>query len=72
MFLTTSRWLAVRLDAICALFVIAIAFGSLILANSKYCVQARRQYYLPTQVSCHFELKQNKPDQETQLSVKAL
>ncbi|KAM8976173.1 ATP-binding cassette sub-family C member 4 [Pelodytes ibericus] len=34
LFLTTSRWLAVRLDAICALFVIAIAFGSLILAKS--------------------------------------
>ncbi|CAH2223668.1 multidrug resistance-associated 4 [Pelobates cultripes] len=34
LFLTTSRWLAVRLDAICALFVIAIAFGSLILAKT--------------------------------------
>ncbi|XP_063809091.1 ATP-binding cassette sub-family C member 4 [Pseudophryne corroboree] len=34
LFLTTSRWLAVRLDAICALFVIAIAFGSLILSKS--------------------------------------
>ncbi|KAM4699820.1 ATP-binding cassette sub-family C member 4 [Discoglossus pictus] len=34
LFLTTSRWLAVRLDAICALFVIAIAFGSLILAKN--------------------------------------
>lgn len=37
LFLTTSRWLAVRLDAICALFVIAIAFGSLILSKSKLC-----------------------------------
>ncbi|XP_075056002.1 ATP-binding cassette sub-family C member 4 isoform X1 [Mixophyes fleayi] len=34
LFLTTSRWLAVRLDAICALFVIAIAFGSIILSKS--------------------------------------
>ncbi|XP_075708503.1 ATP-binding cassette sub-family C member 4 isoform X2 [Rhinoderma darwinii] len=34
LFLTTSRWLAVRLDAICALFVIAIAFGSLILSKT--------------------------------------
>ncbi|KAG8452202.1 hypothetical protein GDO86_004119 [Hymenochirus boettgeri] len=34
LFLTTSRWLAVRLDAMCALFVAAIAFGSLILAES--------------------------------------
>ncbi|XP_053563814.1 ATP-binding cassette sub-family C member 4 [Bombina bombina] len=34
LFLTTSRWLAVRLDAICALFVMAVAFGSLILAKS--------------------------------------
>nr|XP_031540294.1 multidrug resistance-associated protein 4 isoform X2 [Vicugna pacos] len=34
LFLTTSRWFAVRLDAICALFVIVVAFGSLILANT--------------------------------------
>ncbi|KAE8625965.1 hypothetical protein XENTR_v10006453 [Xenopus tropicalis] len=34
LFLTTSRWLAVRLDAICAVFVIAIAFGSIILAEN--------------------------------------
>ncbi|XP_073470477.1 ATP-binding cassette sub-family C member 4 isoform X1 [Aquarana catesbeiana] len=34
LFLTTSRWLAVRLDAICALFVVAIAFGSLILSKT--------------------------------------
>ena len=36
LFLTTSRWFAVRLDAICAMFVIIVAFGSLILAKSKY------------------------------------
>lgn len=36
LFLTTSRWFAVRLDAICAIFVTVIAFGSLILAESKY------------------------------------
>ncbi|XP_069858835.1 ATP-binding cassette sub-family C member 4 [Dipodomys merriami] len=34
LFLTTSRWFAVRLDAICAIFVIIIAFGSLILAKT--------------------------------------
>uniref|UniRef100_A0A5F4WMR0 Multidrug resistance-associated protein 4 n=1 Tax=Callithrix jacchus TaxID=9483 RepID=A0A5F4WMR0_CALJA len=34
LFLTTSRWLAVRLDAICAMFVIVVAFGSLILAKT--------------------------------------
>uniref|UniRef100_G5E701 Multidrug resistance-associated protein 4 n=1 Tax=Loxodonta africana TaxID=9785 RepID=G5E701_LOXAF len=34
LFLTTSRWFAVRLDAICAIFVIIVAFGSLILAKS--------------------------------------
>ncbi|KAM6178581.1 ATP-binding cassette sub-family C member 4 isoform 2-T2 [Rhynchocyon petersi] len=34
LFLTTSRWFAVRLDAICAIFVIVIAFGSLILART--------------------------------------
>lgn len=34
MFLTTSRWFAVRLDAICAIFVIVVAFGSLILAKT--------------------------------------
>ncbi|KAB1267579.1 Multidrug resistance-associated protein 4 [Camelus dromedarius] len=34
LFLTTSRWFAVRLDAICALFVIVVAFGSLILAKT--------------------------------------
>ncbi|XP_007942203.1 ATP-binding cassette sub-family C member 4 [Orycteropus afer afer] len=34
LFLTTSRWFAVRLDAICAIFVIVIAFGSLILATT--------------------------------------
>ncbi|KAL0614679.1 Multidrug resistance-associated protein 4 [Plecturocebus cupreus] len=33
LFLTTSRWFAVRLDAICAMFVIIVAFGSLILAK---------------------------------------
>lgn len=36
LFLTTSRWFAVRLDAICAIFVIVVAFGSLLLAKSKY------------------------------------
>ncbi|XP_037656315.1 multidrug resistance-associated protein 4 isoform X2 [Choloepus didactylus] len=34
LFLTTSRWFAVRLDAICAIFVISVTFGSLILANT--------------------------------------
>uniref|UniRef100_A0A8C3IQC0 ATP binding cassette subfamily C member 4 (PEL blood group) n=1 Tax=Chrysemys picta bellii TaxID=8478 RepID=A0A8C3IQC0_CHRPI len=34
LFLTTSRWFAVRLDAICAIFVIVVAFGSLFLANT--------------------------------------
>ncbi|XP_005374166.1 PREDICTED: multidrug resistance-associated protein 4 isoform X2 [Chinchilla lanigera] len=34
LFLTTSRWFAVRLDAICAIFVIVITFGSLILAQN--------------------------------------
>lgn len=34
LFLTTSRWFAVRLDAICAVFVIVVTFGSLILAQS--------------------------------------
>uniref|UniRef100_A0A0K8RTW6 Multidrug resistance-associated protein 4 n=1 Tax=Crotalus horridus TaxID=35024 RepID=A0A0K8RTW6_CROHD len=34
LFLTTSRWFAVRLDAICAIFVIVVAFGSLLLAQT--------------------------------------
>uniref|UniRef100_A0A670YR97 ATP binding cassette subfamily C member 4 (PEL blood group) n=1 Tax=Pseudonaja textilis TaxID=8673 RepID=A0A670YR97_PSETE len=34
LFLTTSRWFAVRLDAICAIFVIVMAFGSLLLAQT--------------------------------------
>ena len=34
--LTTSRWLAVYLDVICAIFVTLVAFGALILAESKY------------------------------------
>ncbi|XP_018861628.1 multidrug resistance-associated protein 4 isoform X6 [Parus major] len=34
LFLTTSRWFAVRLDAICAIFVIVVAFGSLLLAKN--------------------------------------
>ncbi|XP_038615214.1 multidrug resistance-associated protein 4 isoform X2 [Tachyglossus aculeatus] len=34
LFLTTSRWFALRLDAICAIFVIVIAFGSVILAKT--------------------------------------
>ncbi|XP_021551662.1 ATP-binding cassette sub-family C member 4 isoform X3 [Neomonachus schauinslandi] len=34
LFLTTSRWFAVRLDAICAILVIVVAFGSLILATT--------------------------------------
>ncbi|XP_029460595.1 multidrug resistance-associated protein 4 [Rhinatrema bivittatum] len=33
LFLTTSRWFAVRLDAICAIFVVVLAFGALFLAN---------------------------------------
>ncbi|XP_041055069.1 multidrug resistance-associated protein 4 isoform X2 [Carcharodon carcharias] len=33
LFLSTSRWLAVRLDALCAVFVTAVAFGSIIMAN---------------------------------------
>ncbi|XP_066090519.1 ATP-binding cassette sub-family C member 4 [Saccopteryx bilineata] len=34
LFLTTSRWFALRLDAMCAIFVIIVAFGSLILAKT--------------------------------------
>ncbi|XP_059695210.1 ATP-binding cassette sub-family C member 4 isoform X3 [Haemorhous mexicanus] len=34
LFLTTSRWFAVRLDAICAIFVVVVAFGSLLLSNT--------------------------------------
>ncbi|XP_066477246.1 ATP-binding cassette sub-family C member 4 [Tiliqua scincoides] len=34
LFLTTSRWFAVRLDAICALVVVVVAFGSLLLAQT--------------------------------------
>ncbi|XP_058040750.1 ATP-binding cassette sub-family C member 4 [Ahaetulla prasina] len=34
LFLTTSRWFAVRLDAICAIFVIVMVFGSLLLAQT--------------------------------------
>ncbi|XP_060681943.1 multidrug resistance-associated protein 4 isoform X2 [Hemiscyllium ocellatum] len=33
LFLSTSRWLAVRLDALCAVFVSIVAFGSVIIAN---------------------------------------
>ncbi|XP_038673881.1 multidrug resistance-associated protein 4 [Scyliorhinus canicula] len=33
LFLSTSRWLAVRLDALCAIFVSSVAFGSIIIAN---------------------------------------
>ncbi|XP_041115614.1 multidrug resistance-associated protein 4 isoform X1 [Polyodon spathula] len=33
LFLTTSRWFALRLDGLCAIFVTATAFGSLLLAN---------------------------------------
>ncbi|KAL8189882.1 UNVERIFIED_CONTAM: Multidrug resistance-associated protein 4 [Gekko kuhli] len=34
LFLTTSRWFAVRLDAICAIFVVVVAFGCLLLAQT--------------------------------------
>ncbi|XP_066562799.1 ATP-binding cassette sub-family C member 4 [Amia ocellicauda] len=34
LFLTTSRWFAVRLDGICAVFVTIIAFGSILLKDS--------------------------------------
>ncbi|KAM9674301.1 ATP-binding cassette sub-family C member 4-like [Dama dama] len=34
LFLTTTRWFAVRLDATCAIFVTVVAFGSLFLANT--------------------------------------
>ncbi|XP_040091303.1 multidrug resistance-associated protein 4-like, partial [Oryx dammah] len=34
--LTTSRWLAVYLDVSCAVFVTVVAFGALILVESKY------------------------------------
>ncbi|XP_020937639.1 multidrug resistance-associated protein 4-like isoform X1 [Sus scrofa] len=34
LFLTTSRWFALCLDAICAVFVIGVAFGSLFLAET--------------------------------------
>ncbi|XP_067890479.1 multidrug resistance-associated protein 4 isoform X2 [Heterodontus francisci] len=33
LFLSTSRWLAVRLDALCAVFVSTVAFGSILIAN---------------------------------------
>nr|XP_056718111.1 ATP-binding cassette sub-family C member 4 [Euleptes europaea] len=34
LFLTTSRWFAMRLDAICAIFVVVVAFGCLLLAQT--------------------------------------
>ena len=34
--LTTSRWLAVYLDVICAIFVTVVAFGALIMVECKY------------------------------------
>ncbi|KAJ6660867.1 hypothetical protein lerEdw1_017024 [Lerista edwardsae] len=34
LFLTTSRWFAVRLDALCALFVVVTAFACLLLAHT--------------------------------------
>ncbi|XP_027413624.1 multidrug resistance-associated protein 4-like isoform X3 [Bos indicus x Bos taurus] len=39
--LTTSRWLAVYLDVICAIFVTAVAFGALILVESWHCGKNR-------------------------------
>ncbi|XP_072883242.1 ATP-binding cassette sub-family C member 4 isoform X2 [Hemitrygon akajei] len=33
LFLTTSRWLAVRLDGLCAIFVTVVAFSSIFIAN---------------------------------------
>ncbi|XP_078259159.1 ATP-binding cassette sub-family C member 4 [Rhinoraja longicauda] len=33
LFLSTSRWLAVRLDALCAVFVTSVAFSSIVIAN---------------------------------------
>uniref|UniRef100_A0A4W3IBQ5 Multidrug resistance-associated protein 4 n=1 Tax=Callorhinchus milii TaxID=7868 RepID=A0A4W3IBQ5_CALMI len=33
LFLTTSRWFAVRLDVLCAIFVTTVAFGSILIAN---------------------------------------
>ena len=35
LFLSTSRWLAVRLDWLCSMFVTAVAFCSLLAADSK-------------------------------------
>ncbi|XP_048350845.1 ATP-binding cassette sub-family C member 4 isoform X2 [Sphaerodactylus townsendi] len=34
LFLTTSRWFAVRLDAICAIFVVVVAFSCVLLAQT--------------------------------------
>uniref|UniRef100_A0A4W3I4P9 Multidrug resistance-associated protein 4 n=1 Tax=Callorhinchus milii TaxID=7868 RepID=A0A4W3I4P9_CALMI len=35
LFLTTSRWFAVRLDVLCAIFVTTVAFGSILIANRQ-------------------------------------
>lgn len=37
LFLATSRWLAIRLDLICAAFVSAVAFCSLLTTSSEWC-----------------------------------
>lgn len=38
LFLTTSRWFAVRLDGICSIFVVITAFGCLFLRDGTVCV----------------------------------
>ena len=36
LFLATSRWLAIRLDWLCAMFVTAVSFCSVLAADSKW------------------------------------
>ena len=38
LFLTTSRWFAMRLDFICSIFVTITAFGALLLKDREFCL----------------------------------
>ncbi len=45
LFLTTSRWFAVRLDGICSVFVTITAFGCLYFRDGMYCIDFGRKMW---------------------------
>lgn len=56
LFLTTSRWFALRLDAICSVFVTVTTFGCLILRDRKHVDPPPTVFQLLARLESHVEM----------------